>query len=156
MLEVGVWRGDSKRKNDANRSVKLETLIPLIARKEIRFAALQKGVTEGEYRELVRHDNVIAFDQELESFDDAAAVVSVLDAVISVDSAPAHLSGALGKTTWVLLPYCPDWRWQLARSDCPWYPSARLFRQGSSGDWAGVIHAVGEALSAISAASRFE
>jgi len=77
----------------------------------------------------------------------AEAIAHYQDLVICVDSAPAHLSGALGKTTWVLLPFSPDWRWLLARSDCPWYPSARLFRQKSIGDWAEVVRAVGGALS---------
>lgn len=141
-----VWRGRPAHKNDHNRSVPLETFAPLFARKDIQFIPLQKDLTEAELRELAQHDNVTMLDKDLNSFDDTAAVISVLDLVISVDSAPAHLSGALGKATWVLLPFSPDWRWLLARSDCPWYPSASLFRQKSLGDWAGVVHDVGAAL----------
>ena len=145
---VGLaWRGRPTHRNDRNRSILLETLVPLFSRKEIQFVNLQKDLTEAEFEELARHDNVTIIDKELDSFDDTAAVASVLDLVICVDSAPAHLSGALGKTTWVLLPFSPDWRWLLARSDCPWYPSARLFRQKSIGDWAEVVRAVGGALS---------
>ncbi|MFH1603277.1 MAG: tetratricopeptide repeat protein, partial [Pseudomonadota bacterium] len=141
-----VWRGRPAHKNDRNRSVPLETLLPLLSRRDMRFVTLQKDLTQAEFGELAQHDNVTALDQELVSFDDTAAVVSVLDLVISVDSAPAHLSGALGKATWVLLPFSPDWRWLLARSDCPWYPSARLFRQSSIGDWAGVVDDVAGSL----------
>lgn len=145
-----VWRGRAAHKNDRNRSVPLEALAPLFSRREIQFITLQKDLTEAELGELERYDNVTMVDKELGSFDDTAAVVSVLDLVVSVDSAPAHLSGALGKATWVLLPFSPDWRWQLARSDCPWYPSARLFRQKSIGDWTAVIREVGDSLGTAS------
>jgi len=141
-----VWRGRPTHKNDRNRSVPLEILEPLFALQDIQFIALQKDLTEAERSTLACHANVTAPDGELESFDDTAALVSVLDLVISVDSAAAHLSGALGKTTWVLLPFSPDWRWLLARSDCPWYPSARLFRQKSMGDWIHVVREIGDAL----------
>jgi tetratricopeptide (TPR) repeat protein len=145
--KVGLaWRGRATHRNDRNRSVLLETLEPLFSLKDIQFIALQKDLTEAEQRRLACHDNVTAPDRELHSFDDTAALVSVLDLVISVDSAPAHLSGALGKATWLLLPFSPDWRWQLARSDCPWYPSARLFRQKSIGNWTQIVRELGEAL----------
>ena len=142
-----VWRGKPTHTNDRNRSLPLETLEPLLSRQDIQFITLQKDLTETESMKLARYENVTRLDQELGSFDDTAAVISVLDLVISVDSAPAHLSGALGKATWVLLPFSPDWRWLLARSDSPWYPSVKLFRQPSTGDWTGVIHDVGAALS---------
>ncbi len=141
-----IWRGRPTHKNDRNRSVPLQTLLPLFARGDIQFVTLQKNLTQAEFAELAQHDNVTVLDEELVSFDDTAAVVSVLDLVISVDSALAHLAGALGKETWVLLPFSPDWRWLLARSDSPWYPSARLFRQSSLGDWAGVVKDVAASL----------
>jgi len=148
---VGLaWRGRPTHKNDRNRSIPLETLAPLFSRKHIQFIALQKDLSEAESRQLARHENVTVLDRELGSFDDTAAVVSVLDLVISIDSALAHLSGALGKSTWVLLPFSPDWRWLLARSDSPWYPSAKLFRQKSIGDWSEPVRLVGDSLSVTS------
>jgi ADP-heptose:LPS heptosyltransferase len=145
-----VWRGLKQHRNDHNRSIGLEALMPLLGRKQIQFIGLQKELTRAESEELSRHDNVMVLDGELGSFDDTAAVVSALDVVISADSSPAHLSGALGKPTWILLPFSPDWRWLLARSDSPWYPTARLFRQESIGDWAAVIDRVGESLDQLS------
>ncbi|MHB1312430.1 MAG: tetratricopeptide repeat protein [Gemmatimonadaceae bacterium] len=143
-----VWRGLGTHANDRHRSVALEALTPLLRRTHIRFVTLQKGLTQAEREHLARHDNVLALDEALTSFDDTAAVMPALDLVISVDSAPAHLSGALGLPTWVLLPFSSDWRWLLARDDSPWYPTARLFRQATMGDWAAVIAQVGAALDA--------
>ena len=77
--------------------------------------------------------------EELGDFGDTAAVCESVDLVISVDTSVAHLSGALGKPTWVMLPYHPDWRWLLERTDSPWYGSLRLYRQGVAGDWDGVL-----------------
>jgi hypothetical protein len=78
----------------------------------------------------------------LATFADTAALISRLDLVIGVDTAVAHLAGALGKPVWIALPFMPDWRWQLNRSDSPWYATARLFRQTARGDWASVIAAL--------------
>ena len=82
----------------------------------------------------------------LRDFSDTAAAVSVLDLVISVDTAVAHLAGALARPTWVLLPFVAEWRWLIGRDSSPWYPTARLFRQAVPGDWAGVIAGVRAAL----------
>ena len=82
----------------------------------------------------------------VDDFADTAALISHLDLVVSVDTAVAHLAGALGKPVWILLPYAADWRWMLERNDSPWYPSMRLFRQQQAGDWAGVVDAVCDAL----------
>lgn len=79
---------------------------------------------------------------ELRDFGDTAALISCLDMVISVDTSVAHLAGALGKPTWLLLPYAPDWRWLLEREDSPWYPTMRLFRQPRPGAWRAVMAAV--------------
>ena len=84
----------------------------------------------------------------LTDFADTAALVETLDLIITVDTAVAHLAGALGKPVWILLPYSPDWRWMLGREDSPWYPTARLFRQTEMGEWQGVIEKVREALAA--------
>jgi len=85
----------------------------------------------------------------LETFADTAGLIARLDLVISVDTSVAHLAGALGKPVWVLLPWLPDWHWQLGRSDSPWYPSARLFRQTESDDWKSVIATLRQELDAL-------
>ena len=87
---------------------------------------------------------------ELSDFAEPAAAVCSLDVVISVDTAIVHLAGALGRPTWIVLPFAPDWRWMTGRDDSPWYPTVRLFRQETPGDWAGVVSKVGEALRTLS------
>lgn len=103
--------------------------------------------------------NLTQLDPELGDFAETAAAIANLDLVITVDTSVAHMAGALGKPVWILLPFFPDFRWLLDRSDGPWYPSARLFRQPSIGDWDSVMEAVQDALSAQFAelmASRIE
>jgi hypothetical protein len=138
-----VWRGLRTHANDRIRSLPLEAFAPLLGREHIQFVTLQKDVTAQESGQLAQHDNVIVLDR---AFDDTAAIMTALDLVISIDSAPAHLSGALARPTWILLHFSPDWRWLLAREDSSWYPTARLFRQEVRGDWATVISRVGAAL----------
>ena len=89
---------------------------------------------------------VFSFENELTDFAQTAGLIKNLDLVITVDSAVAHLAGAMGKETWILLPYLPDWRWQLDRQDSPWYPTVRLFRQNKPGDWPKVMEQVKLAL----------
>jgi ADP-heptose:LPS heptosyltransferase len=84
--------------------------------------------------------------EELEDFADTAAVVSLLDLVISVDTAVAHLAGALGRPVWILVPFSSDWRWMRDREDSPWYPTARLFRQGWPDSWTELVERVVEAV----------
>ena len=91
---------------------------------------------------LATHGGIRHFGEQLQDFSDTAALVSLMDRVISVDTSTAHLSAALGKHTWILLPYVPDWRWLLDRDDSPWYQTAKLYRQSSDGDWPGVLAAV--------------
>jgi ADP-heptose:LPS heptosyltransferase len=85
-----------------------------------------------------------------ENLDDFAAQIAALDLVISVDNTTVHLAGALGKPVWTLLPCVPDWRWMLNREDSPWYPTMRLFRQPSQGDWSSVIKMIGRELNDFS------
>ena len=134
-----VWRGNPIHPNDRNRSAKLEDLLPLLARKDVIWFILQKNLTEAELLLLQPFRNAVVLDPVLETFDDTAAVMMFLNVVVSVDSAPAHLAGALGRKTAVLLPFHADWRWMHDRADSPWYPSARLYRQAAPGDWAGVV-----------------
>jgi hypothetical protein len=92
------------------------------------------------------HPHVTQLGDELASFDDTAAAISLLDVIVSVDTAVAHLAGALGAKTWILLPHVAEWRWLLSRSDSPWYPTARLFRQPAVNDWPGAVAALSQAL----------
>jgi hypothetical protein len=89
---------------------------------------------------------LLDLDSRIDSFDDTAAIIDGLDLVISVDTAIVHLTGAMGRPAWVMLPYAPDWRWLLGRSDTPWYPSLRLFRPAAPRDWPGVVDAVRQQL----------
>ena len=95
---------------------------------------------------LARTPRLTHIGDELEDFDDTAAVAALVDLVISVDTSVVHLAGAMARPTWILLPFCPDWRWMLDREDSPWYPTARLFRQPALGDWDSVIARLREAL----------
>ncbi|MES2771132.1 MAG: tetratricopeptide repeat protein [Pseudomonadota bacterium] len=145
MLGV-VWRGNPQHQHDRQRSLPLAELLPwLAAQSSTLFVSLQKGLSTAERAMLATLPNVLSLDAELSQFDETAAVMSQLDGLITIDSAPAHLAGALGKVFYLLLPYSPDWRWLRARPDSPWYPSARLLRQKALGEWQPVL----EQLSAL-------
>jgi tetratricopeptide (TPR) repeat protein len=137
-----VWAGGKQHKNDRNRSIPLNYLEPLFANKHIDFYSLQYE----RYDEIQRYDNVFDLSAHINDFSDTAAIINELDLVISVDTSVAHLSGAIGKTTWILLPFAPDFRWLLDREDNPWYESARLFRQPNIGDWKSVIRRIKDEL----------
>ncbi|MFO1152568.1 MAG: tetratricopeptide repeat protein [Rhodospirillales bacterium] len=150
-LRVGLaWAGNPAHANDHNRSLPAAAaalLAPLLALPGVRFVSLQVGdaaamATATDLAAL----GLIERTDELHDFADTAALVSALDLVIAVDTAVAHLAGALGRPVWLLTPPIPEWRWLLDRDDSPWYPSMRLFRQSTAGDWAGVIARVGSSL----------
>jgi hypothetical protein len=139
-LRVGLtWSGSATHRNDHNRSIALDVLAPLLADARIAFVSLQRDLREADRKTLRGLPQVRRLDSELNDFADTAAVISLLDLVISVDTGVAHLAGALGKPVWVLLPFIAEWRWLEGRDDSPWYPSARLFRQSKADDWAGVV-----------------
>ncbi len=133
-----AWSGNPQHKNDRNRSIGLHLLGPLL-REDCEYHSLQKEVRIEDKPALAGFTQIQAHENALTDFSDTAALIGELDLVISVDSAVAHLAGALGKAVWILLPYNADFRWLTARSDSPWYPTARLFRQPSIGEWEGVI-----------------
>lgn len=137
--------GNSKLANDRNRSIALELFAPLFAL-DADFFLVQKECRPGDEAFLQSRPEIRDLRAELNDFVDTAAVLSELDLLISVDTSVAHLAGALARPVWVLLPFAPDWRWQLSREDSPWYPTARLWRQSAIGDWAGVIARLTEAL----------
>lgn len=140
-----VWAGRPTHPNDANRSMRLAQFAPLAGIKAT-FLAVQKGPAEAEAATAPAGMKVISLAKEIRDFEDTAAILAVADLLISVDSSPVHLAGALGRPVWVMLPFIPDWRWLMNRHDTPWYPSMRLFRQARSGDWEGVIQAVASKL----------
>ncbi|MDX2216482.1 MAG: tetratricopeptide repeat-containing glycosyltransferase family protein [Oculatellaceae cyanobacterium bins.114] len=128
------------------RSCPLVAFQRLLRLPNTHFYSLQKGEAERELKQLGWQTHIQNMSDHITDFADTAAIANQLDLIITVDTAIAHLVGAMGKTVWVLLPYAPDWRWMLDRTDSPWYPNMRLFRQRYPGDWAGVIEQVAEAL----------
>jgi len=144
-----VWKGSIDHKNDSNRSLPgLEALEILWHIPGITFISLQKGQSEAETAAKSANQPIIALGSRLADFADSAAIISQLDLVICVDTAIAHLAGALAKPCWLLLPAIhTDWRWQRERSDSPWYPGVmRLFRQQTPGEWRDVVNEINAAL----------
>ncbi len=137
-----VWAGEPKNYRDIYRSTILETFLPLSKIKNVLFYSLQKDKGSEQAKNPPKGMKIVDLMDEVQDFSDTAAIIENLDLVISVDTAVAHLAGALGKPVWTLLPYAPDWRWMLNREDSPWYPTMRLFRQPASGDWKSVIDKV--------------
>ncbi len=133
-----AWSGSAGHANDRNRSVALRQLAPLFS-VAAGFVSIQRELRPADAAELPRWPQLVHVGEELADFDDTAAVVTLADLVIAVDTSVVHLAGALGRPTWALLPFCPDWRWMLERADSPWYPTVRLFRQPGAGDWESVI-----------------
>ena len=137
-----AWAGRRMHYNDANRSIALKRLTPLFDIADIQFVSLQRDPSPEERTLLRSRRNVLDVSNDLQDFTDTAALMSQLDFVVSVDTAIAHLAGALAKKIIVLLPFAADFRWLRARSDSPWYPTARLSRQPRFGDWESVIDQV--------------
>jgi tetratricopeptide (TPR) repeat protein len=140
-----AWSGNAGHPNDRNRSITFARLAPLF-RARAGFVSIQREVRGEDAASLTAEGRVTHLGGELENFADTAALIALADLVISVDSAVAHLAGAMGRPVWVLLPFVPDWRWTLRGESTPWYPASRLFRQTSLGDWDGVIARVGAEL----------
>jgi tetratricopeptide (TPR) repeat protein len=141
-LRVGlVWSGNPLHNNDRNRSTSLRTMTRLLD-VEARFISLQKDPKPADKATLAERNEIVDLTEHLVDFVETAALISCLDLVITVDTSVAHLAGALGARTWILLPYTPDYRWLLDRDDSPWYPTARLFRQDKSRDYERVLDQV--------------
>lgn len=133
-----VWAGRPTHQNDANRSLRLADLAGL-ARPGITFLSVQKGPAAAQADAPPQGMSLLSLSEEIADFEDTAAILCVADLLISVDSSPVHLAGALGRPVWVMLPKVPDWRWLLERTDTPWYPQMRLFRQDTRADWTSVL-----------------
>lgn len=138
-LRVGlVWSGNPEHLNDHNRSIPFRMLTGFLDDK-VSFVSLQKDVRPNDRAELLARTDIFDAAQHLTDFAETAALISCLDLVITVDTSVAHLSAALGKPTWILLPFMPDYRWLLHREDSPWYPTVRLFRQDERREYGSVI-----------------
>ena len=141
-----AWAGSAAHANDRNRSLALSRLAPLFALEGASFVSIQRELRSEDAELLARTPRLTHIGDELDDFEDTAAVAALVDVVISVDTSVVHLAGAMGRPTWILVPFCPDWRWMLEREDSPWYPTARLFRQPTLGDWDSVVGRVKDAL----------
>ena len=130
----------------AKRSLPIELLLPILSTPNAEFHALQKEVPPAHREFMAAHPALIDHSVDLADFADTAALISQLDVVVTIDTAVAHLAGALGKPVWIMLQHSADWRWLLDRTDSPWYPTARLFRQKHAGDWKDVVSRVARAL----------
>lgn len=142
-----VWSGNRAHTNDHNRSIPLERLLAAIP-ENYQIFSLQKEVRDSDMDSLQERARITHFGEDLADFTDTAAVCDAMDIVLSVDTSVAHLAGALGKQTYVILPYLCDFRWLLDRDDSPWYAGMRLFRQGAERDWTPVLASVRDRLGA--------
>jgi ADP-heptose:LPS heptosyltransferase len=146
-LRVGIaWRGSPRNVWDHERSIPLAQFSTLAGSPKVRLYSLQVVAGRGELQASPLRDAITDLAGDLHDFADTAALVRNLDLVVTCDSAPAHLAGALGVPVWVALPFAPDWRWMLDREDSPWYPTMRLFRQRRPGDWADVFSRIETAM----------
>jgi hypothetical protein len=154
-LAVGIaWAGNPKHLNDTNRSMPLENFFAVADIEGVELYSLQKGARAADLAALGFDAFARNLDPGIADFADLAAATMRLDLILSVDSAPVHLAGALGKPAFVLLPARPDWRWMQGRDDSPWYPTLRLFRQRAAGDWADVMARVRIAVAQMAAHPR--
>jgi tetratricopeptide (TPR) repeat protein len=152
-IRVGIcWQGNPDASVDSGRSMALDQFKPLAEIPGVHLVSLQKGPGVEQISSFQAGHDLLAFDKidDDEAFADTIAIIENLDLVITSDTAVAHLCGAMGKPVWVALKFVPDWRWLLDRMDCPWYPSARLYRQTSLDDWSGLFARFAHDLSSAS------
>jgi ADP-heptose:LPS heptosyltransferase len=140
---IGIaWAGNPAHYNDHNRSIPFGELAPILGNNNVAFFSLQKEKRPRDTLPPTLPD----FTSDLTDFSETAAFIENLDLLITVDTSVAHLAGAIGKPTWLLLPYVTDWRWLLDRDDTPWYPTMRLFRQTTLGSWKEPVEAISRML----------
>jgi len=153
-FKIGIaWAGSPTHGNDRYRSCSLEDFARLADIAGVRLYSLQKGQAAEQIAYFADTINVVDLGKDFADFTDTAAAVENLDVVVSVDTSVLHLAGAMGKTVWALLPFAPDWRWMLEREDSPWYPTMKLFRQQTLGQWEPVFERIAEAIK-MTAAER--
>jgi ADP-heptose:LPS heptosyltransferase len=141
-----IWAGNPRHRDDRFRSIALTTLEPILRREDVAWFSLQVGERSRDLSMLSPTAGITDLAGELTDFTETAAALAALDLLITVDTAPAHLAGALGRPAWLLIARQADWRWMRQREDTPWYRSLRLFRQEQQGDWGPVITRVSAAL----------
>jgi hypothetical protein len=142
-----VWSGGTTHKDDRRRSIELKDYLGHCT-DDFEYFSLQKEVRENDIRDL-QNSSIRHFADNLDDFADTAALINQIDLVITVDTSVAHLAASLGKPTLILIPYAPDWRWMLDRDDSPWYPSVKLYRQITLGDWQPTLKALFSELTII-------
>ncbi len=147
------WAGNPTFGNDRHRSIPLERFAALFDISGIDFVSLQKEVNPAQAALLEQH-RILRLGEQFEDFADTAAIIAMLDLVVAVDTSVAHLSGAMGRVTALLVPFSPDWRWLLNRENSPWYPTMRLFRQTASGDWDAPLGRLREELEGVARRPR--
>lgn len=150
-LNIGIaWSGNPQHPFNRSRSCPLQHFAKLSTFGYAKFFSLQKGPSAYSQVKNVFWADLIDLDSEIQSFEDTAAIIENLDLIISIDTAVAHLAGAMGKPVWLVLNKIPDWRWLLDRNDSPWYPTMRIFRQQQPNDWDKVFQDIQEALKYLS------
>jgi tetratricopeptide (TPR) repeat protein len=153
-LKVGiVWAGNPRHRADRRRSLAAASILPRLVLPGVQLYSLQKEPRAAD-RDVLASVPIIDLAPALDDFDDTAAAIAALDLVVAVDTSVAHLAGALGRPTWVMLPYALDWRWLRDREDCPWYPTMRLFRQRRAGDWESVLARLPTELTRVAGGER--
>jgi hypothetical protein len=158
-MRVGLaWQGNPKAEKFVwarGRSLPLAALEPLAQLPGVSLLSLQKGPGSEQLAQVPFADRIVDLDTDLDpgadAFLDTAAVMASLDLVVSCDTSIVHLAGALGRPVWTALSLSPEWRWLLERNDSPWYPTMRLFRQSTEGDWGAVVTAIVRALEPLAA-----
>src|SRR5262249_2522047 len=146
-FNVGIaWAGNPDFDADRDRSILLQSILPVTRIDGIEYFSLQKDLRDGDAELLNANSYIVRADKDIKDFEDTAAIIMSLDLLISSDTSIVNLAGALGRPVWVLLPFLSDWRWLLDRDATPWYPTARLFRQANMGDWTTVLQNVCTAL----------
>jgi len=143
-----AWSGNPAHRDDVRRSIPLDTLAHILT-EAAEWHAIQKNIRDRDRDYLIRSNSIKNYSGLLKDFSDTAALISEMDLVIAVDTAAAHLAGALGKRVWILLPFHPDYRWLRDRDDSPWYPTAQLFRQAEDGKWDDVLKRISGELDAL-------
>jgi hypothetical protein len=138
-FKVGLaWAGNPEHKGNRSRTLALARLAPLLAVDGVGWYGIQVGRPADEVKRLPQ-GTLTDLSPQLSDFAETAGAILNLDLVIAVDTAVAHLAGALARPAWIMIAFSPDWRWLLGRDDSPWYPSVRLYRQPAPGDWDSVI-----------------
>jgi hypothetical protein len=147
---VGLaWAGNPNFPGDRTRSLTLEKLAPFARARNVQFFSIQKGPPAEQLKNPPPGPELVDLGPELNDLADTAAVMSLMDLVVSTDTSLVHLAGALARPLWVMLQFIPDFRWLLEREDNPWYPTMRLFRQRKRGDWDELIQRVAQAMTGL-------